>query len=435
MPYPISSEVSAGQPTASAHYNNLRNDALYLGMGSENTAALGTLLGRYEEGLRLELLETDRVRVPASQEYPVQLVVSGAMLCSTINVDLSTGSKPGGSAAQYYVFAVRSALSQTFSLDVNTTSTESTDRRRIGGFYWNGAKIESSSIYTERRDYLLSNLGMKSRMVFNGRLTVASGNPAPLAVYSSGTVYYTPYQGNRVSVYGHGLGWKEHTFDELSVSLTGLPANRPADVFLWDDAGTLKLETSAWASSNARAVALSTQDGVQVKSGDPTRVYLGSVAMVGTSGVSCDSPYLRYVWNMYNRVQRILHYEMGDNSWTYSTSSWRPAHGDTVNQIGLVAGLAVEGIEVTAALMMQSTSANNAGVGIGANSSSINHALIRAQHASSGIGPAIAKHVEQVPVGINIYYMLEYGAANVTFYGSNGGSDALRGGMSACFMM
>ncbi len=435
MPYPLSSEVNPGQPTASAHYNNLRSDALYLGMGSDHAASLGTLLGRYEEGLRLELLGTDRVRVPASLEYPVQLMVNGVMLCSTVNIDLSAGSKPGGAAAQYYVFVVRSAYNQSFSLDVNTTSIESTDRRRIGGFYWDGSQIESSSIYTERCEYLQHNLGMKSKQVFDGRLTISSGDPAPLAVYSSGTVYYTPYTGNRVSVYGHGLGWKEHTFDELNVSLSGLPASRPADVFLCDDAGTLKLETCAWASSNARATALGTQDGVLVKSVDPTRVYLGTVATVGTSGVSCDSPYLRYVWNMYNRLQRILHYEMGDNSWTYSTSSWRPAHGSTVNQFGLVAGLPVEGIEVTAALMMQSTSGNNAGVGIGANSTSVNHALIRAQHASSGIGPAIARLVQQVPVGINIYYMLEYGAANVTFYGSNGGSDAMRGGMSASYMM
>ncbi len=46
MAYPLSSEVSAGQPTASAHYNNLRDDALYLGMGSANAVAWWQQLDR-----------------------------------------------------------------------------------------------------------------------------------------------------------------------------------------------------------------------------------------------------------------------------------------------------------------------------------------------------------------------------------------------------
>ena len=114
MTYPNSSNVSAGQPTASAHYNHLRLDALFLGKDESNAVTLGKVLSRYEENLKLELLETNRVRVPASLEQPVNLMVSGYMLQATANVDLSSGAAPAGAAAVYYVFAIRSGGQHDF---------------------------------------------------------------------------------------------------------------------------------------------------------------------------------------------------------------------------------------------------------------------------------------------------------------------------------
>jgi hypothetical protein len=66
MTYPTSSPVSAGQPTASSHYNTLRADALYLGQLERDSTSLGALLQRYESGLCLEYLAVNRLRVPAS---------------------------------------------------------------------------------------------------------------------------------------------------------------------------------------------------------------------------------------------------------------------------------------------------------------------------------------------------------------------------------
>lgn len=436
MSYPESSEVSAGQPTASAHYNNLRKDALYLGMAAVDAASLGALLARYEYGLRLELLDTDRIRVPATATEAVYLVVNGYMLTAAANVDLSAGSRPSGAAAQYYVFAVRNGSSTTFTLDINTTSTETTDQRRIGGFYWDGSQIDASSIYTERRDYLLDNLGMKSKQVFGGRLTLVSGDPAPAAaVTGAGTIYYTPHMSNRVSLYGQGMGWKEHIFTELSLSLAGASANTPVDIFLYDDAGTLTLEYVEWTNASTRATALTTQDGVYVKSGAVTHLYLGTVGITSMAGVSEDRQFSRLVWNMYNRVLRPLYVTLGTNSWSYTTGAWRAASGSAVTYLRVVAGRPEEGILIIGSLLMSSGSANNAGVGIGVDSVLVNSAAIRAGHIEAGIGPAIATYADIVAEGLVTHYLIEYGAAGVTFYGSNGGSDAVRAGMSANFMM
>ena len=56
MTYPLSSAVSAGQPTAVDHYNNLRLDALYLGQAAADAVGMAALLNRWEQNLNLVLI-------------------------------------------------------------------------------------------------------------------------------------------------------------------------------------------------------------------------------------------------------------------------------------------------------------------------------------------------------------------------------------------
>ena len=77
MTYPLSSNVSAGDPTLSAHYNNLRSDAILLGQPAADVVSLATLLERYESRLSLERLNTDQIRVVASVSEPVSLMIAG----------------------------------------------------------------------------------------------------------------------------------------------------------------------------------------------------------------------------------------------------------------------------------------------------------------------------------------------------------------------
>ena len=112
--------------------------------------------------------------------------------------------------------------------------------------------------------------------VASGRLTLTSGTPVLTgSVTSAGTVYFTPYKGNQIGLYT-GSAWKLMTFSELSITLSTLSASTAYDVFAYDNSGTVALETVAWTNSTTRATALTTQDGVMVKSGTTTRRYLGS---------------------------------------------------------------------------------------------------------------------------------------------------------------
>jgi hypothetical protein len=145
MTYPLSSDVSSGQPTAYQHYNNLRGDALYLGQADDNAVPLGDFFQRYADNVKLQYLATNRIRAPHSTTRPATIMVKGVMLQSAANVDLASNAFSGG-AAVWYIFAKQTAGSTTFTLEVNTSNAESATNRLIGEVYWDGTNIDSGTI-------------------------------------------------------------------------------------------------------------------------------------------------------------------------------------------------------------------------------------------------------------------------------------------------
>lgn len=171
-----------------------------------------------------------------------------------------------------------------------------------------------------------------------GRLTLTTGVPVTTTdVTSSSTLFYTPYVSNQIALY-NGTAWSLYTFTERSLALSGLTSGRPYDVFLYDNAGTLTLELTAWTNDTTRATALVYQDGVLVRSGATTRRYLGTIYTTGTTTTE-DSRANRYVWNYYNRQHREMLRTDATVSWNYSTTTWRQANGSTTNQLNFVVGV------------------------------------------------------------------------------------------------
>jgi hypothetical protein len=146
MSYPQSSDVTSGQPTAAAHYNNLRADALYLGNVPSDSKTLAGFLNRHAEHLSLQIIATNRLRVPYSINKPPTIMINGCLLQTSANVDLPS-NQFSGAAATWYVFAVRSAGSTTFTLAVNSSSAEATDQWLIGEAVWDGSNINSVTCY------------------------------------------------------------------------------------------------------------------------------------------------------------------------------------------------------------------------------------------------------------------------------------------------
>lgn len=184
--------------------------------------------------------------------------------------------------------------------------------------------------------------------IVEGRLTLTSGTPVTTSdVSAAGTLYFTPFNGNRIRIFD-GTRWKLYTFTERSLSLT-ITSGSNYDVFIYDNSGTLTLElSSAWTNDTTRADALTTQDGIYVKSGATTRLYLGTIRASGSNvtedsrgGATTQVGGKRFVWNMYNRVQRDILVFEGANSWTYGSTTIRGANGATgvSNAVEFVRGM------------------------------------------------------------------------------------------------
>lgn len=184
----------------------------------------------------------------------------------------------------------------------------------------------------------------------NGRLTLTSGTPitASNTIVTGTTLYYTPYLGNNVYLYD-GSRWNRHTLGgDISLDCSGFTQDVLYDIFLYDNAGTLTLESTAWSTTTARATALAWQNGILVRSGSTTRRYLGTVCrLVGglyqTASYSGSSNTLAHntVCNWYNQVQGSIRHSgvafaaLSAAAWTLVNTNMfsiviNPYHASTV---------------------------------------------------------------------------------------------------------
>lgn len=265
------------------------------------------------------------------------------------------------------------------------------------------------------------------RGVNDFRLTLASGDAVTTADQTAkSTVYLTPYKGNRIALY-NGRVWEVLTSAEVSLALSGLTDAKNYDVFAYSNSGTLTLEFLAWTNDTTRATALARQDGIWVKSGTPTRRYVGTFRTTSTTTTE-DSLAKRFLFNAENRVRRAMRAIEAENSWTYTTATWREARGVTTNRLQFVLGLAEDAVEAYVLALAENSSlgvAVRASIGVDSTSSSgadiypnINLPAVNARTALPG-----ATYRSNPGVGYHFLAWLEYSDATgtTTWYGDVGG--------------
>ena len=203
--------------------------------------------------------------------------------------------------------------------------------------------------------------------IMNGRLNGVSNDPT--ADSSSSMLYYTPYNGNKISLYDNvNNRWKIHTFTEISISLAGLVSQNTYDVFIYDNNGTMTLEFSiAWANSTNRELGPTyswttngnhyLQDGVYVKTGATNKRYIGTIFM--TSGVGAvNTVWNRHIWNMYNRIEVLINPTVyGVVNWTYNSATWRILGGAAARAetgVDIVVGQVGDVIDITIGCLINS---------------------------------------------------------------------------------
>lgn len=175
----------------------------------------------------------------------------------------------------------------------------------------------------------------------SGRLTLSSGVPVTTSDVSSTNIYYTPYNGNMISLYD-GSNWATYPFTERTLALSSLTTNTLYDVFIYNNAGTLTLELTAWSSSTARLTQLTLINGVYLKFGALTRRYLGTFRATATNQTA-SSKNNRLLWNLNNQVELVVHQDTFNTyaytGHTYTGTAWRSWNNDANQKIGYVVGL------------------------------------------------------------------------------------------------
>jgi hypothetical protein len=259
---------------------------------------------------------------------------------------------------------------------VNATTLVSAERLRISG---NGSVRLSGYASGFLKSDSSGNISATNvtQTAPQGRLTLTSGVARPTSdVSGATTIFYTPSAGDAVPIYD-GTSLVPTTFAELSNittnSATGkagpaaVTTNSNYDLFVWNDAGTVRLTRGpAWTSDTARGAGAGTTElqivkGIQTNKqaitngpGANLGTYVGTVRSNGTSTIDFTfgtdaaggGAAILGVWNLYNQCQFST--AVGDStaSWTYSTATTRSMDNNVGNRVSFVSGLPIHSIAV-----------------------------------------------------------------------------------------
>jgi hypothetical protein len=295
-----------------------------------------------------------------------------------------------------------------------------------------------------------------------GRLTLVSGTPVMTAgVLNATAVIYTPQCGSYVPVFD-GTTWSMiSTGGELSQALsdstkspTPAIASTLYDLFVWNDAGTLRCTRGpGWTNSaegtSTRGSGVGTTELEQfegfwvnkhaITNGPGARqgTYVGSlktnasanvdfafggVAAGGTKGVL-------NLWNAYNRIRTSAFVGNSTDNWTYTVAAWRQIAASTEMQVDCVQGLPGDAIQATYGTIATS-STGFARTGIGLNSTS----TFSGHTGYIGSGGAVfspqAYFNGMLPLGASRLVALEYvSVGTLTNYGDAGNPTNLQTGL------
>lgn len=286
----------------------------------------------------------------------------------------------------------------------------------------------TNSAVTTSLDYRVNKPGL-----VQGRLTLTSGTPVTTGdVTGATTLYFTPYKGSAIALYGNST-WTQYNFSEISVSLSGLvyTANPPsvpatqanlkcADIFAYWNGSAVALEILNWTDGGNRATALVLQDGVRVKSGDSTRLYLGTVAP-SAAGTSEDSISKRLVYNYYNRIQKKMLVLEAAASWVYNTNTLRPSNNNTNNRLQVAPGVQ-EDTTILFGFSISSSDTINRITSIGLDSTSAaSDDFNKHAYYYPGYDYGLAYLNQATAIGYHYYQLLEAGpgSGSTTWYGSS----------------
>jgi hypothetical protein len=157
----------------------------------------------------------------------------------------------------------------------------------------------------------VSGLFASSNIFSNGRLTTVSGDATNIhSTTASNKVYFSPYDGNKISLW-NGSQWQTVSFGDTLVadlSESYYSYLQVLDVYAYLNNGQLAFQTSIWDDWNIRNTVnnniLVKKDGILSLSYDLTRRYMGT--FVCDNYQTFDTPRRRWLFNYYNRINKKI---------------------------------------------------------------------------------------------------------------------------------
>ena len=206
-----------------------------------------------------------------------------------------------------------------------------------------------------------------------GRLTLESGVPISTSDQTAKTtIYYTPFVHNIINLWD-GSVWRPVTFSETSLALGTLTSGKPYDVFGYLSGGALALELLVWTNDTTRATAVTLQDGRYCKSGDKTRLLLGTFYTTSTTTTE-DSESNRYLGNLYNQFAKTVVNTTNDAGHTYTSTTTRAYNNSTAARVNFVSCVAAEVLAHGAAYVNASVAGSTGDIFIGYDSATASSA-------------------------------------------------------------
>ena len=265
----------------------------------------------------------------------------------------------------------------------------------------------------------------------SGRLTLTSGKTVLNSTVSGATtVYFTPYNGNKAPFW-NGASWEWAAFAEVSQATTDATKSPAAcaassvyDVFLWNDAGTIRATRGpAWTSLTARGTGVGTSELQRVNgllcnkntiANGPLAgygLYLGTIAtnasstidfILGTAASGGGAASIG-IWNNFNRMRISTTVVDNGAPYNYLGPAFRSSRASSSNRITAVFGLSEE--FSTASMQTDLYSSVTAYSGIGFNSlSSYSSNSVLVGGESSGFNSFSVS-----ALGSNYFQMIESG--------------------------
>jgi len=252
------------------------------------------------------------------------------------------------------------------------------------------------------------------------------------------TLYYTPVVsgGYGVVTCYNGSALEKQAIQQKSLATPSLTAAKPYDIFY--DCVNGDVEALVWTNGTTRATALADQNGAIVKTGDLTKLYLGTIYSSGTDTME-DSAAKRLVCNAYNKVDRQLVAVDTANTWSApGATTWRQANSNTANKVETIACLAGQTtIDLTLIVMHAGGGTDDGALAIGVDS-------VTSPSCGPGVLPCMflgntttllvsnLRYTAPVALGYHYFSWMEYTGTAITtrtFYGDNGGGVGAQSGL------